>query len=129
MPTQFGMFLLAAMNAAGYPSTTNFARAAGVDPSVVFRWIYGKTAPTTKILAKVAPVLGLTESDLIARAYSTGTSLAESPRVIHPLVAELARLLGDDSPIGTDERQVLETLIDRIVQPYRRRPGRGRKTA
>lgn len=65
----FGRFLRSAISAAEFRSPTAFARAAGVEPSVVLRWISGKAKPTTRTLAAVAPVLNLSAADLIRAAY------------------------------------------------------------
>jgi hypothetical protein len=39
---------------------------------------------------------------------------------MHPLAHELARLLADDSPIPRADREALETVLDRMLDPYRR---------
>jgi hypothetical protein len=38
----------------------------------------------------------------------------------HPLVHDLARVLADDSPIPRADREALETVLDRMLEPYRR---------
>jgi transcriptional regulator with XRE-family HTH domain len=88
-PTEFGLYLIAALRSAGFTSISAFARAAGRDPSVVHRWIYGITAPSAKVLAEVAPVLRVPEADLIARAYPGGA--ADLPAA--PIPRELAALI------------------------------------
>lgn len=98
-PTEFGVFLLGAADRAGFTSVTRLAHAADLDPSVVFRWIYGKTEPSAKALAKVAPLLGLAEVDLIARAYPASTPRdtgTPPPRQIARIAVKRAFTLAPD---------------------------------
>lgn len=117
----FGAYLKEAINAARFPTATHFARAAGTDPSVVLRWLSEEQRPTIRSIERIAPVLGKTINELVLAAYPDRLSGPE-PRVsaTHPLVHELARILADDSPIPAADRLALETVLDRIVDPYRK---------
>jgi transcriptional regulator with XRE-family HTH domain len=68
---EFGHYVVAAIEAAGYRSPTAFARAAGMQPSVVLRWISGTTEPTAPLLLRAAPHLRVEEADLFAAAFGT----------------------------------------------------------
>ncbi len=118
-PTQFGLYLLRAMANAGYSNPSRFARAAGRDPSVVHRWIYGITVPTAKALAEVAPTLGVPEADLIAAAFSSDPDDTVPRDHVPQVAAELAQMLRPDSPLSDEDRQFLGVMTERLVAPYR----------
>ena len=117
----FGDYLREAILAAGYPTPTHFARAVGTDPSVVLRWLSGDQRPTIRSIERIAPVLGKTINELVVAAYPDRLSgQATTAPVGHPLARELARMLADDSPIPHEDREALATVLDRILEPYRR---------
>jgi transcriptional regulator with XRE-family HTH domain len=117
----FGAYLKEAIPAAGFPTATHFARAAGTDPSVVLRWLSEEQRPTIRSIERIAPVLGRSINELVVAAYPdrVGDS-APARRPLHPLAQELGLLLADDSPIATADRQALETVLDRMLEPYRK---------
>ena len=118
----FGAYLREAILAAGFPTPTHFARAAGTDPSVVLRWLSEEQRPTIRSIERIAPVLGVGINELVLAAYPdrlNGTAPA-APTVTHPLVRDLARLLADDSPVPRADREALETVLARMLEPYRR---------
>lgn len=117
-PSQFGRFLLISIKRAGFTNTSHFARAAGLSPSVVFRWVYGLTDPSLATLAQAAPTLGVRLGDLVAQAYpedfddlSAGSGNA--------IVAEIALMLDPGSPLPAEDRTLIETMLDRFLEPYR----------
>ena len=119
--TGFGGYLKEAILAARFPTPTHFARAVGTDPSVVLRWLSEEQRPTITSIERIAPVLGKTIPELVVAAYPD--RLAGPPPsapATHPLVHELARMLADDSPIPQADRAALETVLDRMIEPYRR---------
>jgi len=120
--TGFGAYLKEAILAAHFPTPTHFARAVGTDPSVVLRWLSGEQRPTIKSIERIAPVLGKGINELVLAAYPdrlNGPAPAARPAA-HPLVHDLARVLADDSPIPRADREALETVLDRMLEPYRR---------
>lgn len=132
----FADYLARAIDAGGYPTPTHFARAAGIDPSVVSRWLDAVTRPSIALLERAAPALDVDVDQLIALVYPSASSRRGAPQPppppvpeIHPLVRDLARLLPADaaeSLLPEDERHLLETLIGRVIEPYRRRLRRRR---
>ena len=117
----FGAYLREAILAARFPTPTHFARAVGTDPSVVLRWLSGEQRPTIASIERIAPVLGKTINELVLAAYPDRLSgPAPATRAVHPLAHELARMLADDSPIPRADREALETVLDRMLEPYRR---------
>jgi transcriptional regulator with XRE-family HTH domain len=125
----FGVYLKEAIHAARFPTPTHFARAVGTDPSVVLRWLSEEQRPTIRSIERIAPVLGKSINELVVAAYPD--RLGGPPPALpaaHPLVHELARILADDSPIPGPDRQALETVLDRLLEPYRKALRR-RKTA
>ena len=128
----FGAYLRDAILAAGFTTPTQFAREVGTDPSVVLRWISGEQRPTISSIERIAPVLGRSITDMVTAAYPDrmGQPLPGAPVQIHPLAYELGRILAEDSPVSPDERAALATVLDRLLEPYRRdlrrrRPGTG----
>ena len=119
--TGFGGYLKEAILAARFPTPTHFARAVGTDPSVVLRWLSEEQRPTIRSIERIAPVLGKSINELVRAAYPDRLSgpTPEAPAV-HPLVHELARMLADDSPIPRADRDALETVLDRFLDPYRK---------
>lgn len=127
--TGFGLYLREAILAARFPTPTHFARAVGTDPSVVLRWLSEEQRPTIRSIERIAPVLGRTIHELVHAAYPDRLAgPAPDARPAHPLAHELARMLADDSPIPRADREALETVLDRLLDPYRkvlRRRGTG----
>lgn len=119
--TGFGVYLKEAILAARFETPTHFARAVGTDPSVVLRWLSEEQRPTIRSIERIAPVLGRSINELVRAAYPDRLS-GPTPEVpaAHPLVHELARMLADDSPIPRADREALETVLDRLVDPYRK---------
>ena len=117
----FGAYLREAIQAARFPTATHFARAAGTDPSVVLRWLSEEQRPTIRSIERIAPVLGKSINELVVAAYPDRLR-GPQPQVstTHPLVHELARMLADDSPIPAADRLALETVLDRMIDPYRK---------
>jgi transcriptional regulator with XRE-family HTH domain len=119
--TGFGAYLKEAIQAARFPTPTHFARAAGTDPSVVLRWLSEEQRPTIRSIERIAPVLGRGINELVVAAYPDRLRApAPGPSAPHPLAHELGRMLADDSPIPRADRQALETVLDRMLDPYRR---------
>ena len=117
----FGAYLREAIHAARFPTPTHFARAAGTDPSVVLRWLSEEQRPTIRSIERIAPVLGRSINELVVAAYPDRLG-GPQPAVpaSHPLVRELALILADDSPIPGPDRHALETVLDRMIDPYRK---------
>jgi transcriptional regulator with XRE-family HTH domain len=121
MASGFGVYLREAILAARFPTPTHFARAVGTDPSVVLRWLSEEQRPTITSIERIAPVLGRSINEVVLAAYPDRLG-GPAPTVpaTHPLVHELGRLLADDSPIPRADREALETVLDRMLDPYRK---------
>jgi transcriptional regulator with XRE-family HTH domain len=119
--TGFGAYLKEAILAARFETPTHFARAVGTDPSVVLRWLSEEQRPTIRSIERIAPVLGRSINELVRAAYPDRLNgPTPEPPAVHPLVHELARMLADDSPIPRADREALETVLDRLLDPYRK---------
>lgn len=121
-PVGFGVYLREAILAARFPTPTHFARAVGTDPSVVLRWLSEEQRPTIRSIERIAPVLGKTINEMVQAAYPdrlSGDSQAPVPQ-LHPLAYEVGRMLAADSPIPGVDRQALETVLERMLDPYRK---------
>jgi hypothetical protein len=88
---------------------------------VVLRWLSEEQRPTIRSIERIAPVLGKSINELVIAAYPDRLD-GPGPeiQVTHPLVHELARMLADDSPIPGPDRHALETVLDRMLDPYRK---------
>jgi transcriptional regulator with XRE-family HTH domain len=118
-PVGFGAYLKEAIRTAGFATPTQFARAAGTDPSVVLRWLSEEQRPTIRSIDRIAPVLGRTINELVLAAYPD--RLATPARdTENTVVAELTAMLADDSPLPVEDRRALESLLDRMIEPYRK---------
>ncbi len=84
--TAFGRYVKAAIKSAGFRSPSAFAREAGMDPSVVLRWISGKAHPSAATLTKVAPLLNVREAELIAVAYPSAEIVEGDPNQLPPFL-------------------------------------------
>ncbi len=117
----FGGYLKEAIQAARFPTPTHFARAAGTDPSVVLRWLSGEQRPTIRSIERIAPVLGRSIQELVVAAYPDRVGgPSPTPAATHPLVHELDRILAPDSPVPEADRAALESVLDRMLDPYRK---------
>lgn len=64
----FAAYLKAAMKAARIPNGAQLAAEAGIAPSLVNRWLNGRTLPSIEALRAIAPPLGVPKRDLFVRA-------------------------------------------------------------
>lgn len=115
----FGAYIADAIADAGFTTSTHFARAIDVDPSVVRRWINGQQRPTLRLLERAAPALNRSLNDLVAAAYPERSSEAVQPIPLHPLARDVDVLLGANSRLPEKEREALETVLRRLLEPYR----------
>jgi transcriptional regulator with XRE-family HTH domain len=122
-PVGFGAYLREAILAAHFPTPTHFARAVGTDPSVVLRWLSEEQRPTIRSIERIAPVLGKTINEMVRAAYPDRLGGGDPPAAVprlHPMAYELGRMLAADSPIPEIDRQALATVLDRMLEPYRK---------
>lgn len=119
-PTEFGRYLLAAMKRAGFSNLSQFSRAAGLGSSVTHRWVFGGADPSLPALAQASRKLGVSLGELVAQAYPDdfGDLAAGSG---NPVVAELALMLDPTSPLSPEDRELIEVMIARFLEPYRRK--------
>ena len=101
----------------------DLARATEIDQTQLSRWFRGEAQPTVTNLRKLeAKVPGTTLHDMMiltGHVQADPGQLEPTPRQSHPLVYELDDLLADDSPIPVADRDILATMVDRILAPYR----------
>jgi len=84
--SSFGARVRAMRKARGMTGS-EFARRVGVTPTAVWNWETNGTQPRSKVLSKIAAVLGVSESFLI---YGTDANPASASRIV-PEVVEDAR--------------------------------------
>lgn len=113
----------AAANLPGVTSQAGIARAVGVGPSLLSKWFRGEETPSLDSLQKIAQLPGANLDDLLkltGRKQGEPVGAPAVMRAMHPLARELDDMLDADSPIAVADKEVLVTLVDRIVEPYRR---------
>lgn len=110
------------------------AKATGIDTGLLGRYFRGETQPGPANLQKIHRAIpGTSMSELMVlagRAPAAAFELQEhpvAPRGIHPRAEQVESLLGEQSPLDEGEREILDTLLDRVMRPYlpaaRRRTG------
>ena len=124
-PTELGRYVLARMVARGLDRQVDLARAAKVSDATVNRLIYATIAPEPETIRKLAGALGVDEHDFVLRVHNVAAIGPTEPIIgedlpRHPLAVELDRMLAPESHIPEADREALETLIDRLIDPYRR---------
>lgn len=122
----FGQVLQAAIDK-WYESAEDFARKSEgrVSNSSLSRWLAGKSLPSARMIEVLAPMMHISPQRLTAICYpnlaggrTSATSAAEKP--IHPLARELDRLIGGESPLSEDVRELIVRLVDSVLAPYRK---------
>lgn len=127
-PTEFGNWLLVQMANAGL-TQSELARQTGLAQATISRWIYHPGRPDPDKLNQLARALGVNALELHRRAGHLAPEANERPgKVVSaeplnwpPIAAEIRAMLADDSPIGATDRDALATILDRVIDPYRRR--------
>lgn len=130
-PTALGWWLLAEMDRRQL-SQTYLAGRMGVAQATISRWIYRSMQPETNKLNQLADEFKLDDQQRAEMFRLAGhnvasatiraeiTAEAEVVRAVHPIAAEIRRMLDAGSPIPDGDRQLLETLLDRVIDPYRK---------
>jgi transcriptional regulator with XRE-family HTH domain len=138
-PSQLGYLLLQEMAQAGIKAA-GLARAANVAPSTVTRLIYGGVdRPDEDTLGRIARAFAhlaapaaASSADVETAARAKLASLkraagygvdgeAEPLRRMHRLAVELDLMVGEGSPLDPREVEFIETMADRLIEPYRRK--------
>jgi len=119
--TGFGAYLKEAILAARFPTPTHFARAVGTDPSVVLRWISEEQRPTIRSIERISSILGKSMNEMVLAAYPDRLGLpVATVAQTHPLARELDMMLSEQSPIDVADREALASVLDRMLDPYRK---------
>lgn len=138
-PTQLGYLLLQEMAGLGIKAA-GLARTANVAPSTITRLIYGGVdRPDEDTLERIARAFaGLAAPAVIdaadlERAVRTKLATlkqaagygvdgtAEPARRMHRLSAELDLMIGEGSPLDPRDVEFIETMVDRLIETYRRK--------
>jgi transcriptional regulator with XRE-family HTH domain len=139
-PSPLGYHVLRLMNEAGHRKVEPFAKVAGIGGSTLHRILYNADLrPDPDTLLRIARALAAAGAQadgesrtveeihqelLAAAGYRIGASVAS--RTIDPLALEIDDLLGEGSTLAETDRELLRTMIDRLIEPHRRR---GRRRA
>jgi transcriptional regulator with XRE-family HTH domain len=134
--TPFGLFIERQMAEHQPPlSQSTLARRAKVSPASVSRWLREPGRPDADSLRRLAEALDTDYDDLLAAAgygrpsADIGEALAGLRPQVDPLAAELSAMLDPGSALGDDDRVFLQHMVDRLIDPYRRKMRRRGTTA
>jgi transcriptional regulator with XRE-family HTH domain len=127
-PTEFGWFIMRKMGDFDPPlRQADLARRAGVSESTISRWLYSPGKPDDDKLDQLADALQVDHGELLAKAgYGRPADhVAEPP--IHRHARNIDAILSPNSPVPPEDREALERVLDRLIDPYlklirRRRP-------
>jgi transcriptional regulator with XRE-family HTH domain len=114
----FVAFLKAAMEAARIPTGARLAELAGLNPSIVNRWLNGKAVPAHDALRAIAPHLGIPMIVLVVRAgYMTAEEAGlegspTPPTGNHTLEDEIR----NDPRIRDDRKEPLIQMIQTLFE-------------
>lgn len=142
--TDFGRYLRRLMEAAGFDSDADFARATGIDGSMLSKWWSGTSRPTIESLRRIAPHLHVRLGDLmVAAGIATAEELGmvgeppkpPDPGVRDPLLRSIGRSLADEQ-VPDDLRDKLRRGVQvaydswsdwiKTLNREHQAPGRGR---
>jgi transcriptional regulator with XRE-family HTH domain len=121
-PTRLGQLILNRMAEVGLRTQIDLAAAAKVGQATVSRLMYDPSRRHTyEVLAAVAAALKMPLETLAAAAYEHDPYPDDiEPTGVAPLAAEFARMLADDSPLDPVSQGILATIVDSVMDPYRK---------
>lgn len=137
-PTEFGYQLLKLIADAGL-KPASLARAAGTSGSTITRLVYGGVGrPDSDTLERLARALAhatlaptATPTDVEEAVkdlhnqllHGAGYRLGAAPPSpgLHRYAAEVNQMIGPSSPLPPEDVEFLEVMIDRLIDPYRRK--------
>lgn len=117
-------------------STQSLSKALGISHSMLSKWYRGYERPSTKSLQKLSDALTLPSERADGKTAYTRfmvlaghlqpheVGMAEPPAPPpaverDPIVAELEQLLSDQSRLSEEDRDVLRSLVDRVLEGWR----------
>lgn len=124
---RFGQYLAEFIaRSSRFANASAFAAEAGVSPSAVSRWLRGKERPAADALPKIAPLIGVSATQLFAIAYPEQADEMDT-QPIAPAGFEQALA---ETNLTEDQKQVMRAIHDQFVAansakaaPRRRRTG------
>ncbi len=125
-PTRLGQLILQRMTDLGMRRQAELVRrAAGIgwklSDSTVSRLIYNDASFDRETLLGLAHTLDLDPSWLVLYAYGLTDidAMRDAPPAVHPRAVEIEQMLADDSPLPAGDREILDTILDRVIASYR----------
>jgi transcriptional regulator with XRE-family HTH domain len=110
---QFGRYMASYIAQSDrFPHATALARAAGISPAAVSRWINGKERPSPRLLEKLGPVMGVDAAELFAIAYPEIAGSESGPP--EPLPRVMQQIMGILS-----DPQIPDDVKDRLLSAVR----------
>jgi transcriptional regulator with XRE-family HTH domain len=113
-------FLKAAMEAARIPTGAHLAELSGINPSLVNRWLNGKTVPSIDGLRAIAEPLGLEPRELWVRAgYMTRSEVGLGDDPVPPTGKHSVEdEIRADGRIRDDRKEPLIALLESLREEY-----------
>jgi transcriptional regulator with XRE-family HTH domain len=132
--TQFREYVIGHAKKAGVANDqASLAKLTRIDSGLLGRYFRGETQPGPTNLQKIhnaVPGTKMTDLMVLAgRAPAGAFQMKEqpvAPRGMHPRAEQVESLLGEGSKLDENERELLDTLLDRVLSPYL--PGARRRT-
>lgn len=121
-PTELGLYILDRMLAVRLTKQWQLAQASGLSQATISRLIYEQGHnPDRNTIAGLAAALQIPERDLLLKVHDMLATMRIQPRAGDPLAAEVARLIGPDSPLTAGEQETLRVQLRSVLEPYRHR--------
>ncbi len=121
-PTRFGWWLLQQMASLTPPlGQSDLARATHgqISQATISRWIYSPGKPNPDKVILLAPILGVDTGEILYHAGHAQPARATTDRpATDPLMAKLAILIGDHSPVPATRLNKLRATLELVIEPY-----------
>ena len=132
-PTEFGYFVMRKMADLDPPlNQTELARRSGVGQATISRWIFKDGRPEADKLRQLAVTLEVDYHELLAIAgygkpsEDVAEALADLRPDVDELALEMSAMLNVGSALTEDDRAFIRGMVDRIIDPYRKKMRRRR---
>lgn len=111
-----------------FANASAFAAEAGVSPSAVSRWIRGRERPAAEALPKIAPLMGVSATQLFAIAYPELVDEADTRPIPVP-DSDIPPAIRRSTLLTEDQQKVVAGVIEQFLAANEARPPRRRRPA
>jgi len=108
------------------------AERAGIKVGMLSKYYSGQERPSIGTLEKIHAAIHCDWNELLVAAGRASANVTAKPTIppltLHPRAQEINTMLIDASPLSPKDREYIESMIDRLIDPYRRQMRTRRKT-